>query len=114
MCFLVLSHFTVEFYYKHYKNKNIPFFWARSKNERKFHLASWEQICLPKTMGGWSIKNLSDFNTALCPQSMWRGLFDKGLWILAMKTKYLRNCFVNSWFRFLEFDQKGVSIIWNR
>ena len=25
MCFLVLSHFTVEFYYKHYKNKNIPF-----------------------------------------------------------------------------------------
>ena len=87
--------------------------WDWESNERKFHLDSWEQLALPKYMRGSGIKNLTSFNTALCLKSMWRCIFDKGLWSFVMKTKYLRRIFVNSWFILSEIDQKFVSIIWN-
>ena len=48
------------------REKCFHFLWEGTRNERKFHLVSWEQIVVPKYMGGWGIKHLTSFNTTLC------------------------------------------------
>lgn len=84
------------------REKCFHFSWEGTRNERKFHLASWEQIVVPKYMGGWGIKHLTSFNTTLCLTSMWRCLFIKAqLWSMVMRTKYLNKMTSNSWFKLI-------------
>jgi len=84
------------------REKCFHFLWEGTRNERKFHLVSWEQIVVPKYMGGWGIKHLTSFNTTLCLTSMWRCLFIKAqLWSMVMRTKYLNKMTSNSWFKLI-------------
>ena len=46
------------------------FLWDGNKKDFKYHLAEWEAISKPKSLGGWGIKNLRLFNLALCAKSL--------------------------------------------
>ncbi|KAK2662565.1 hypothetical protein Ddye_001139 [Dipteronia dyeriana] len=65
------------------------FLWGNSIDKRKIHLVKWDTICLPKKMGGLSIKNMNFMYQALLAKAGWRlQQDDKGLWanlLLSMK-----------------------------
>jgi hypothetical protein len=53
------------------------------------HHCNWESLAKPKTQGGWGIRNIFTFNTALAANSLWRVLTTKGIWSMVIKDKYL-------------------------
>jgi hypothetical protein len=57
-------------------------------------------------------KELYVFNQALAAKSLWRMLFNKGLWGKVMKEKYLENKEVEVWLRQERKYFKGASNIW--
>ena len=46
-------------------------------------------------------------------KSMQHFLFDKWLWSRVTKSKYIKDVSFTRWFRSIEFELKGSSIIWN-
>lgn len=41
------------------------FLWGSMVENKKFHLISWEKVCIPITWGGLGIKRLKDVNILL-------------------------------------------------
>jgi hypothetical protein len=56
------------------------FLWNGQKDTHRFHLCSWNIISKPIKAGGWGLKNLAIFNTALLANSFWRALTHNSLW----------------------------------
>lgn len=54
--------------------------WNACPEKYRFHLVAWERIPSPMEKGGWGIRNLLWVSDALHLKSLWRGLFDSGLW----------------------------------
>ncbi|KAF5192483.1 hypothetical protein FRX31_017930 [Thalictrum thalictroides] len=63
------------------------FLWGTS---HKYHLLSWERVCLPKPLGGLGIRMIKEVNVSLLGKWLWR-LADneEGLWKAVIKAKYL-------------------------
>ena len=81
------------------RKKIFQFLWVGKLEYSKFHLTSWESLSKSKLMVGWGIKNLNWFNRALCAKSLWRSLFDEGLWGKIVKSKILKCVAMVHWFR---------------
>ena len=75
------------------------FLWDRKLNSSKFHLSFRESISKPKLCGGWGVKHLYLFNQSLCAKTLWRTLFNEGLWGMLIKQKYLKSLLVYAWLR---------------
>lgn len=56
------------------------FLWMDNRKKEGVHLMNQERLYLPKSVGGWGIKNIFHFEKALAAKSLWRGLFKKGIW----------------------------------
>jgi hypothetical protein len=46
------------------------FLWSGEEGKKHFHLCSWELLAKPKHLGGWGIRNLFLFNSALATNSL--------------------------------------------
>ena len=90
----------------------VNFLWGQGSLTKKFHLVSWQQIFLPRKMGGWGIRQPFWFNVALCVKSTWRALMGKGLWHDIINTKYMKNLPLELWIRYKSFNHRGGSIFW--
>jgi hypothetical protein len=94
------------------RKKCYKFLWTGRRAEEGIPLVKWDRIAKPKELGGWGLKNLYVFNQALVAKSLWRMLFNKGLWGKVMKEKYLENKEVEAWLRQERKYFKGASNIW--
>lgn len=88
------------------------FLWAGNISQHKWHLAAWDLLAKPKCLGGWGIKDLSLFNSALCAKSLWWVLFDPGLWSGIVKAKYLHRLPSVYWIRSCKSICPGASLVW--
>ena len=77
----------------------LHFLWVGKLNISKFHLSSWESIPKTKFLSGCWVKDLDMFNQSLCEKTLWRSLFNDGLWGNLVKLKYLKRCPIYFWFR---------------
>lgn len=60
-----------------------------SKEEGVFPWVSWEKIAIPKTWGGWGIKDLPIFTSSLAAKYGQRLLTLENLWTVVVKRKYI-------------------------
>ena len=58
--------------------------------ERGIHLVAWEKLAKPKMFGSWGIKNIFWARKALAMKSLWKVIFDQGLWGKVIRSKYLK------------------------
>ncbi|XP_056688471.1 uncharacterized protein [Spinacia oleracea] len=58
---------------------------------KKAHV-SWEQLCLPKSSGGWNLKDLTIWNKAAFLKNFWAlSLKQDRLWVKWIHTYYIKN-----------------------
>jgi len=89
------------------------FIWKNNNESHQIHLCNWEQIALPKSYGGWGIRNIYDFNKSLAANTFWRVLNGSGIWHRVIRDKYLKYRSMVSWLRSASFQVSGVSRIWS-
>ncbi|KAF7838390.1 ribonuclease H [Senna tora] len=65
------------------------FLWGSTPEKRSLHQVSWDQICLPRSLGGLGINSLQHMNDAFIFKLAWKLLCNKkDLWINIVKSKY--------------------------
>jgi hypothetical protein len=89
------------------------FLWHRTNESYQIHLCRWEQIALPKSFGGWGIRNIFDFSNSLAANTLWRVLNGKGIWHRVICDKYIHDISVITGldlplFRLVGFPEFGV------
>ena len=71
------------------RKKYLSFMWTTSKQSEGIPLVKWSTIVLPKSKGGWGIKNTKLFCKALAAKLLWRMVENMDtLWGRAMRSKY--------------------------
>ncbi|WVZ85025.1 hypothetical protein U9M48_031988 [Paspalum notatum var. saurae] len=66
-------------------------FWQGDSHKKKYRLARWEILCLPKKQGGFGIrKNLEIQNIYLLSKWLYKLINEEGVWPNILKKKYLR------------------------
>jgi hypothetical protein len=48
----------------------------------------WSKVANLKEAGGWGLKNIHTFRLSLAAKSLWRLIFNEGMWGKVMKNKY--------------------------
>ena len=89
------------------------FLWSGCSMSRKFHLVSWEKLSVPRNLGGWGVKHLGHFNSALCAKMLWRCLFSKCLRGKIIKVKCFKGLDPIHRIREGMGSKNGGSTIWN-
>lgn len=56
------------------------FIWRGKHEGHIFSWASWDKIALPKKWGGWGMKNIEIFSSALAAKLGWNVLTSRNLW----------------------------------
>ncbi|KAF7844993.1 ribonuclease H [Senna tora] len=65
------------------------FLWGSTPEKRSIHQVSWDQVCIPKTLGGLGINSLNHMNKAFIYKLAWNLLNNKKeLWVEIIKNKY--------------------------
>lgn len=64
------------------------FLWADTDEKRPLVLASKKRISLPKTYGGWGLKNIHLFARALAAKKVYRIISNSKLWARIVKEKH--------------------------
>jgi hypothetical protein len=88
------------------------FLWNDLAGKRRFHLCSWQSLSRPRKAGGWGLKNLSIFNTALLASSFWRAVTHDSIWHRVIMDKYLGSLPLLLWLRKTSLEQKRASPFW--
>jgi hypothetical protein len=88
------------------------FLWNGRAGKRRIHLCSWETLSKPRRAGGWGLKNLHTFNTALLASSFWRAVTQGSIWHRIIVDKYLGSLPLCNWIRRTTFQTKRASPIW--
>ena len=94
------------------RQKIHKFMWLSFLHKSKFHLDSLESLSLPKICGCWGIKRLDWFSKALHAKKIWRCLFEVGLLISTIKSRYLKGILVVKWIRQPKSIVSNSSIVW--
>ncbi|KAL5711436.1 hypothetical protein ACHQM5_021892 [Ranunculus cassubicifolius] len=65
------------------------FLWGSTLENHKYHLLSWEKLCIPMKQGGLGIKRLREVNRALLSKWLWNfGKGERSLWKRLVADKY--------------------------
>jgi hypothetical protein len=64
--------------------------WQGGNTSRKFHLANWNIVCLPKDQGGLGVIDLRCMNFSLLAKWIWRLESTEGLWQQIVRRKYIK------------------------
>jgi hypothetical protein len=88
------------------------FLWNGHGKKHKFHLSSWASLTTPKRAGGWGLRDLPLFNTALLASSLWRALNHNSIWHRIVAAKYLGSQRLCDWLRKPSLQQSRASTFW--
>jgi hypothetical protein len=91
---------------------SINFLWNDLAGKRHYHLCSWQSLTKPRKEGGWGLKNLSVFNTALLACSFWRAVTHNSIWHRVISDKYLDSLPLLLWLRKPSFELRRASPFW--
>ena len=79
------------------RKKCINFLWTTRSKKEGIPLVKWPKIVLPKSRGGWGIKNLDLFCKALAAKSLWRLVENPDmLWGRTLREKYFPNASIKA------------------
>jgi hypothetical protein len=92
---------------------SFAFLWSGQNEKHHFHLCRWDILSRPKKVGGWGLKNLTFFNTALLANTLWRVLTHDSIWHRIILDKYLGDTPVFAWIRKSSHLQQRASSFWN-
>ncbi|XP_022682391.1 uncharacterized protein LOC111257326 [Setaria italica] len=67
------------------------FFWQCDEYKKKYRLAKWSILCVPKSVGGLGISNLEVQNRCLLSKWLFKLLNEEGVWQKLLRRKYLSN-----------------------
>jgi hypothetical protein len=62
-------------------------------------LSSWKRLAIPKSQGGWGLKNIFMFSKALATKNVWRLVQGFGLWAQVTKDKYISLDSIEEWIK---------------
>lgn len=65
------------------------FLWSGKEESHVTPWVRWDCIALPKSMGGWGLKNIFHFSKALAAKGGWRLIKTSSLWTQVLSQKYL-------------------------
>jgi hypothetical protein len=88
------------------------FIWSGDQKKKGLVLASWKKLALPKSIGGWGLKNPFLFSKALATKNVWRLIQGTCLWVQVVRDKYIAPNTVEDWIRKSLKQQNNASIIW--
>jgi len=71
-----------------------------------------DSLALPKLLGGWGLKNIHSFSTALTAKIGWRLISSNNLWSKVVTQKYIGLNFVVDWIRRSVRSFQNGSIMW--
>jgi hypothetical protein len=91
---------------------SINFLWNDQDSKRRFHLCNWQELSKPRKAGGWGLKLLTFFNSALLASSFWRALTANSIWSQLIKAKYLGSLPLYDWLRKPSLKQPWASSYW--
>ncbi|KAL8496805.1 hypothetical protein ACS0TY_020472 [Phlomoides rotata] len=65
------------------------FLWGQKGEEKRVHWLRWDVLCKPKKKGGFGLRNLGNFNSALLAKQGWRLIQDdQSLLAQVLKARY--------------------------
>jgi hypothetical protein len=67
------------------------FFWQSDGHKKKYRLARWSVLCMPKDLGGLGIQNLEIQNKCLLSKWLFKLINENGVWQNLLRKKYLSN-----------------------
>jgi hypothetical protein len=88
------------------------FLWNDQVGRHRFHLCSWQSLLKPRKAGGWGLKNLFTFNSALLASSFWRAIQHDSIWNHIIKDKYMGSRSLLTWLRKPSILQNWASPFW--
>jgi hypothetical protein len=88
------------------------FLWNGTGRKHSFHLCGWDVLTRPKKTGGWGLKNLVYFNTALLASSFWRAANINSIWHRIVADKYFGSLHFCEWLRKPSLIPKRASTFW--
>ena len=77
-----------------------------------FSLVKWKRLATQKHWGGWGLKYFTIFGQTLAAKSLWRCLFDSGLWGFVTKRKYSGSLTIVDWCQIDSKQTRNCSNIW--
>ena len=75
------------------------FLWRGKNDHRSMVWVRWEQIAVPKALGGWGLKNIFLFAKALGAKVSWRLIHTQSLWTHVVYPKYIAPLTLIDWIR---------------
>lgn len=88
------------------------FLWNDQVDYHRLHLCCWQSLSKPRKKGGWGLKNLTHFNTALLASSFWRAVNHNSIWNRLITAKYLGSRPLLNWLRKPMLLQNWASPFW--
>jgi len=88
------------------------YLWKGNYEGRKLPWVSWRRIAIPKSLGGWGLKDIFTFSKALAGKVAWRLISTSSLWTRVLIGKYIAPMGLMDWIRWDSKHSRGGSIIW--
>jgi ribonuclease HI len=88
------------------------FLWNGLGKKHSLHLCRWDILTKPRKAGGWGLKSIFSFNTALLASSLWRAVTIDSIWHRIVIDKYIDPLSLCDWFRLPLLQQKRASSFW--
>lgn len=97
---------------KRLQNLYYRFLWNCKQLGRIFAWAKWDLLSFPKKWGGWGIKKLEDFSSALVTKLGWKLITTNSPWNKVASSKYIDPLSSMDWLRKTSWKKIRISNIW--
>jgi hypothetical protein len=88
------------------------FLWAGTQDSVVVPWVSWEKLFVPKSLGGWGLKNIFLFSKSLAAKASWRLIKSKSLWTSVVSQKYIIPDTIEEWIQNLVKRSGPCTVIW--